>query len=138
APLAALQDPSGSRGCYNGHRSPDLTVDSLLTASFGVQLMRSSSPGGRCLPIGLLTLALLLAVGFAAGPSRPAKPARGHWTTSRVVGSPDPPPPFKVVRAFPKLKFKHPLLLTGPPGSDRLFVGEQDGVLYSFRDRPDA
>jgi putative heme-binding domain-containing protein len=68
----------------------------------------------------------------------PAKAVRVPWTTSRVVGSPDPPPPFKVVRAFPNLKFNHPLLMARPPGSDRLFVGEQDGVLYSFADRPDA
>ncbi|HLJ96817.1 MAG TPA: PQQ-dependent sugar dehydrogenase, partial [Gemmataceae bacterium] len=68
----------------------------------------------------------------------PAKAVRLPWTTSRVVGSPDPPPPFKVVRAFPNLKFTHPLLMARPPGSDRLFVGEQDGVLYSFVDRPDA
>jgi putative heme-binding domain-containing protein len=71
-------------------------------------------------------------------PSKPAKHARTPWTTSRVVGSPDPPPLFKVVRAFPNLKFDHPLLLARPPGSDRLFVGEQAGVLYSFRDKPDA
>src|SRR5262245_56022591 len=68
----------------------------------------------------------------------PAKPARTPWTTSRVVGSPDPPPPYKVVRAFHKVKFHHPLLIARPPGSDRLFVGEQDGVLYSFADSPDA
>jgi putative heme-binding domain-containing protein len=55
-----------------------------------------------------------------------------------VVGSPDPPPPFKVVRAFPNLKFEHPLLMARPPGGKRLFVGEQEGVLYSFEDRPDA
>ena len=45
---------------------------------------------------------------------------------------------FKVVRAFPNLKFEHPLLIARPPGSDRLFVGEQAGVLYSFPDKPDA
>jgi putative heme-binding domain-containing protein len=55
-----------------------------------------------------------------------------------VTGSPDPPPPFKVVRAFPNLKFQHPLLLARAPGGDRLFVGEQAGVLYSFLDKPDA
>src|SRR4051812_49773748 len=66
------------------------------------------------------------------------RPTRAAWTTSRVVGSPDPPPPFKVVRAFPNLKFNHPLLMARCPGSDRLFVGEQDGVLYSFANRPDA
>jgi putative heme-binding domain-containing protein len=68
----------------------------------------------------------------------PAKAVRVPWTTSHVVGSPDPPPPFQVVRAFPNLKFTHPLLMARPPGSDRLFVGEQEGVLYSFKDRPDA
>ena len=67
-----------------------------------------------------------------------AKRDRTPWTTSHVVGSPDPPPPFKVVRAFPNLKFEHPLLIARPPGSDRLFVGEQAGVLYSFVDKPDA
>lgn len=70
--------------------------------------------------------------------AQPAKPLRTPWTTSRVVGSPDPPPPYKVVRAFPKVKFHHPLLIARPPGSDRLFVGEQDGVLHSFADHPDA
>jgi putative heme-binding domain-containing protein len=68
----------------------------------------------------------------------PAKSVRVPWTTSRVFGSPDPPPPFKVVQAFPNLKFKNPLLMARCPGSDRLFVGEHAGVLYSFKDAPDA
>src|SRR5205085_3664629 len=63
---------------------------------------------------------------------------RQAGTASPVVGSPEPPAPFKVVGAFPKLKFRHPLLMGRPPGSDRLFIGEQEGVLYSFVDRPDA
>jgi putative heme-binding domain-containing protein len=97
----------------------------------------------------MVMLPLLAAAGFvariaigAAEPPRkeaePPKPARAPWTTSRVVGSPDPPAPFKVVRAFPNLKFNHPLLLTRSPGDNRLFVGEQAGVLYSFADKPDA
>src|SRR6202035_4553038 len=101
-------------------------------------------------PLAMPALPLLLVAGFvaclvsaAAEPpkskkSEPAKSARAPWTTSRVVGSPDPPPPFKVVRAFPNLKFEHPLLLARSPGSDRLFAGEQAGVLYSFADRPNA
>jgi putative heme-binding domain-containing protein len=66
------------------------------------------------------------------------KTKRTPWTTSRVVGSPDPPPPFKVVRAYPQVKFTHPLLITTCPGSDRFFVGEQEGVLYSFVDKTDT
>lgn len=68
----------------------------------------------------------------------PAKSARRAWTTSRIVGTPEPPPPFKTVRVYQNLKFEHPLLLARCPGSDRLFVGEQAGVLYSVADRPDA
>jgi putative heme-binding domain-containing protein len=98
-----------------------------------------------------LTLPLAIAAGFAAWlaipdsarvavarDTEPGKNVRTPWKTSRVVGSPDPPPPFKVVRAFPNLKFVHPLLIARPQGSDRLFVGEQAGVLYSFVDKPDA
>lgn len=70
--------------------------------------------------------------------AEPAKSTRAPWTTSRVVGSPDPPPPFKVVRAFANLKFEHPLLMARCPGGNRLIVGEQAGVLYSFVNRPDA
>src|SRR5438034_722908 len=53
---------------------------------------------------------------------------RVPWTTSRLMGSPDPPPPYKIVRAFPKLTFKNALLLTNAPGTERLFVGEQAGT----------
>jgi putative heme-binding domain-containing protein len=92
------------------------------------------------LPIGgLMALLCAFAAGSAAPQnSEPAKFNRTPWTTSRIVGSPDPPPPFKVVRVFPKLKFHRPLLLARCPGSDRFFVGEQAGVLYSFANRPDA
>jgi glucose/arabinose dehydrogenase len=70
--------------------------------------------------------------------AEPATPTRHPWTTSRVVGSPDPPSPFKMVRASPHLKFDRPLLLARCPGSDRLFVGEQAGALYSFPNNPNA
>ncbi|HMF18436.1 MAG TPA: hypothetical protein VKE98_14595, partial [Gemmataceae bacterium] len=101
--------------------------------------------------IALMSLATLALVsGFEAWRSRSVgqspqandakagKVVRKLWKTSRVVGSPDPPPPFKVVRAFPNLKFKNPLLMARCPESNRLFVGEHAGVLYSFVDRPDA
>ncbi|SIO32864.1 Glucose/arabinose dehydrogenase, beta-propeller fold [Singulisphaera sp. GP187] len=44
------------------------------------------------------------------------------WNDSRVVGSPEPPAPYKVVRAFPKLTIKQPLSLTPEPGTNRLFI----------------
>jgi glucose/arabinose dehydrogenase len=47
---------------------------------------------------------------------------RMPWNDSRVVGSPDPPSPYKIVRSFPKLTIKQPLSLTPEPGTKRLFI----------------
>jgi putative heme-binding domain-containing protein len=86
--------------------------------------------------LSAITLSLLPVLGLVA--AEPEQPKRAPWTTSRVLGSPDPPPPYRIVRAFPGLKFNKPLLLARCPGMDRLFVGEQDGAIYSFQNRPDA
>ncbi len=97
--------------------------------------------------------AILLAVGLALGlllvARRPdaararhdkdvAPAKRVPWTTSRVTGTPEPPHPFAVERAFPKLTFKNPLLMARIPGTDRLFVGEQYGKIFSFPDEDDV
>jgi glucose/arabinose dehydrogenase/mono/diheme cytochrome c family protein len=66
------------------------------------------------------------------------------WEDSRVVGTPDPPTPYKVVRAFPKLTVKQPLSLTPEPGTDRLFILQHlnywagPGRLLAVRDDQDA
>jgi putative heme-binding domain-containing protein len=90
----------------------------------------------------LCGLCLLLFLAFAQHVQAGDKPfglsKRIPWTTSRLTGSPDPPPPYKIVRAFPKLTFKNPLLLTNAPGTERLFIGEQAGKLYSFPNDPEV
>jgi putative heme-binding domain-containing protein len=75
--------------------------------------------------------ALLLALDVAAD-----QPARTPWVGSKLVGSPDPSPPLKLVIAFPKAKFDHPTLMAQPPGGGRWFVAEQGGKVFSFK--PDA
>ena len=60
--------------------------------------------------------------GTAAGERAFGLSRRIPWNDSRVVGSPDPILPYKVVRAFPKLIVKQPLSLTPEPGTNRLFV----------------
>lgn len=68
-----------------------------------------------------------------------AKPKRVLWTTGKITGSPEPPPPFATPRAFPNAKFFHPLLFTRLPGSDFVFIGEQDGKISTVNTKkPDA
>src|SRR4051794_24315019 len=55
------------------------------------------------------------------------------WQSSRITGSPEPPAPYRMERVFPKLEFKNPVLLVRAPGTDRLFVAEQAGPIYSFK-----
>ncbi|HUG18957.1 MAG TPA: hypothetical protein VMM56_08255, partial [Planctomycetaceae bacterium] len=61
---------------------------------------------------------------------------RVAWTTSRIVGTPEPPPKFKTVNAYPNLTFDKPTVVTSAPNSSRLFVSEQFGRIYSFPDDP--
>jgi putative heme-binding domain-containing protein len=70
----------------------------------------------------------------AKGPAAPpvAGAKRTPWTTSHLTGSPEPPPPFRSQRVFPKLVFNNPLLITSAPGTNRLFVAEHSGKVYSF------
>ena len=77
-------------------------------------------------------LALLLS--FATALSAAEIPAaRPPWTTSAVRGTPEPPSPYRVERAFPQLEFAKPLEVAVLPGTDRLVVVEQGGKLRSFR-----
>src|SRR5216684_8012934 len=59
---------------------------------------------------------------------------RVKWTTSRVVGSPDPPPKYRLTRAFDRFVFKEPVFIAQDPLSDRFMVAEYTpGKIYSFR-----
>lgn len=60
---------------------------------------------------------------------------RTLWTTSRVIGSPDPPPPYRSARAWPKLSFKNALYILAEPAgraTRRMFVVEQAGTIRAF------
>lgn len=59
-------------------------------------------------------------------------------TTSRVVGYPDPLPPFRAKRIFPHLKFQQPLHVIKEPTSDRLFVTERYGKIFAITDDQSA
>ncbi|MBI3411384.1 MAG: PQQ-dependent sugar dehydrogenase [Planctomycetes bacterium] len=74
------------------------------------------------------------AKGQAKGQAR-----RVLWTTSKVIGSPEPPPAYKTEPAFPKLmKFNEPLDMASAPGTNRLFIAERYGKIYSFINKKDV
>lgn len=61
------------------------------------------------------------------------------WTTSRIVGSPEAPAPYRVKRVFPQLEFKDPVSLIAGPEGDRFFMAELAGRVTSFsRTNPEA
>lgn len=47
------------------------------------------------------------------------------WTDSKVVGSPDPPPPYRVRRTFENLKIPCPMAVYAEPGTEDLIVIHQ-------------
>lgn len=63
---------------------------------------------------------------------------RTPWTTSKFVGSPEPPLPYVVERAFEHLNFTTPDEMQIVPGSNRLAVCEVKGKVFTFENRPDV
>src|SRR5438874_2718490 len=86
---------------------------------------------------GLLVL-FVAGIHLTAGDTQPVRKPFGlekrvPWTTSRVIGSPEPPPPYRTAPAFPKLpNFEEPLDLVYAPGTNRLFVAGRWGKIWSF------
>ena len=67
---------------------------------------------------------------LAADSQRPLFYADGtlpKLTTSRVVGSPDPPLPYQSKKAYPNLKLTFPVSVAHQPESDRIWVITLDG-----------
>lgn len=73
-------------------------------------------------PRVLVVLSLFAPAAASAADKPSGLERRIPWNDSRVVGTPDPLSPYKVVRAFPKLEVKQPLVLIPEPGTKRLFI----------------
>jgi glucose/arabinose dehydrogenase len=73
----------------------------------------------------------------------PGLPAYSPPTGCRVIGSPDPPLPARVRRAFPELKVDFPICIVREPGADRLIYAAEPRpyaptTVYRIRDEPTA
>ncbi len=85
----------------------------------------------------ILLIAVLACGVSCALAAEPAKKSglekRVPWTASKVVGTPDPPHPYRLEQAFPKLKFFEPLAFAPIPGGDRLLIAERPGKIWAFK-----
>ncbi|MEO1999191.1 MAG: PQQ-dependent sugar dehydrogenase, partial [Planctomycetaceae bacterium] len=62
---------------------------------------------------------------------------RRAWTASRLQGTPEPPPPFRIAPAFPNIQFDKPTSLSELPDR-RLLVTEMGGKVFSFAQNAQA
>lgn len=89
-----------------------------------------------------LLASALVATSLASDPAThgalAATDRRVPWTSSKLAGTPDPPPPYTVELAFPHLRFESPVVLVSARGTRRLFVGDLRGRIYSFPDHRDC
>jgi glucose/arabinose dehydrogenase len=88
----------------------------------------------RLVPLAALIGAAALASLPAVDPD-PA-PKRIAWTTSRVVGRPDPAPPFRTRKAFEKVAIRNPVSAHAEPGGNRLLVVELNGRVLALNHDP--
>jgi uncharacterized repeat protein (TIGR03806 family) len=95
---------------------------------------------GWILAIAALVLAPASAPAFTgtAQPPHPDGPSpleiqpRVPWTHSHLTGSAEPPLPFRLKRAFPRLQFQDPTDFLSAPSLGRLFIAERTGMVFSF------
>lgn len=91
----------------------------------------------RMVSSGFLVLICSSCVTIGFGADQESPPADrillwpdGHrpvLSTSRVIGSPEPPLPYTTQRLYPKLKLNFPVAVVHQPGSDRMWTITLDG-----------
>src|SRR5688572_24684872 len=91
-----------------------------------------------------LACALSLSLRALSAPAIEVATPRVFWTNTRLVGTPEPPPPFVAVPAYPNLKPKQPIAVMREPGANRIVYlenygyDELRGVLRRFEAKPDV
>ena len=95
---------------------------SLLTVAFGLLAMSPFSFRKS----GFVFVVIVACV-FSPRHADSAESGRVLWTESRVVGFPDPPPPFEVRQLFTHLDIQKPMSVTALPGTKDLLVHVHKG-----------
>jgi uncharacterized repeat protein (TIGR03806 family) len=81
-----------------------------------------------CWPVACIGLMAYAKLAMAADDEPPfGLVTREPWTSSRLVGSPEPPLPYTVEKTFDKIAWKAPIYIIDEPGTGYLLVVERGG-----------
>lgn len=86
----------------------------------------------RLVPVCALLVAASAVAAPGAEPTEPVGPGSANrvpWTTSRVIGAPDRPPPYRTRRILADLPLERVLDARPEPGTGRLFIADARGRL---------
>lgn len=103
----------------------ELVVVTGLRISAEVEAVMRGNRGRGAGVLAVWLVVLMVGAGLFAA-------ERTYWTTSKVVGSPEPPDPYRLELKFPQLLLNEPLSITGVPGSSRLLVAGRRGQIWSL------
>lgn len=93
---------------------------------------------------GVIAIALMFSwtstsepIAASADDKQPTRKAFGLdkrelWTTSKVKGSPEPPPPYQLTPAFGGISFSEPLEMAAVPGKNIWVIAERKGKIFAF------
>jgi len=102
-----------------------------MNSSSGFFRYRPSAITAR-LSLAVILIVTTLTLATAADAAESTASPRAAWTTSKIIGSPEPPEPYTIAPAFPKLRFQKPTSVEEIPGVSWLLVTEMSGKLYGF------
>src|SRR5262249_48919659 len=127
----------------SAHRSLPGPAQRERVSLRGLVMPRSQAP----VMVRVLIVLLLLSGGLLLPAAEEPPFGLDHripWTTSRLIGSPEPPLPYAVEKVFTNFTWERPIFLAAEPGTERLFVIQQGGEsnkpsrILQFRDDPNT
>ncbi|MBM79474.1 MAG: hypothetical protein CMJ78_02625 [Planctomycetaceae bacterium] len=82
---------------------------------------------------GLVFLAALQCLnGASAQQIKVQLEPRSPWTTGKITGSPESPPPYRLERIYPDLTFKQPIAMIAEPKTKQTFLIEREGRILQI------
>lgn len=122
------------------HTVPNRIDTATPREGTGILLQRAVNHWSHAAVIACVLIGLLggdgrrvgRALGEESEEPQPGLTSRPLWTSSKLQGTPEPPPPYRTRQVFPHVEFENPVDLIAVPGSDELLVVELGGRLQVF------